>query len=307
MAGLVDPVAGRLLDRLVHVVDENKSLLEEIKNQVDGLLVEMENLIAHLDPASRNRRELVDQISDVVMEAEDAIRKYAVEKKNHKDKGLLRYLEMSDYSSRISDSVKEIKAIRYKVREIWESNAAALQALIDHHGQPQPAIHVMAPVMMEEVDAVGIDSEAKLIKDRLIKGPAHLRVISIERMAGIGKTTLSKVIFDDYEIQYEFFTCLWVCVSKMMNLKQIFLDILSNFTKNTKEFQGMLEEKLADKIKEYLENGKYFIVVDDVCTERDWDCLQIAFPNNNKGSRVLLTTRVHDVASHASSTGNPTS
>nr|GME16562.1 putative late blight resistance protein homolog R1B-14 [Ipomoea batatas]GME20641.1 putative late blight resistance protein homolog R1B-14 [Ipomoea batatas] len=124
-------------------------------------------------------------------------------------------------------------------------------------------------------------------------------------MAGLGKITLTKMIFKDREVQYEFFTRLWVYVSKTVNRRQIFLDILSNFTNNTQEFKGMLEEKLADKIKEYLEGGKYFIVVDDVWTEDDWKSLQIAFPNNKKGSRVLLTTRLHNVASHAASTSTP--
>nr|GLL32189.1 putative late blight resistance protein homolog R1B-14 [Ipomoea trifida] len=312
MAALVDAFAGRLADRLVQVVDENVSLLKEVKTHVDGLVVDITNFDAHLKLASRNPRSnendvlknVVGQIRNVVMEAEDAICKYTVEKKKHKDKGFFRYFESPAYYSRIADSAKEIKAIRERVKEIRDSNAAALQALIDDHGKAQPAIAAVAPVV-EEVDVVGFDSEAKLIKDLLMKGSTDLRVISIEGMAGLGKTTLTKMIFKDREIQYEFFTRLWVYVSKTMNRRQIFLDILNNFTNNTKEFKGMSEEKLVEKIKEYLEGGKYFIVVDDVWTENDWKSLQIAFPNNNKGSRVLLTTRLHNVASHAASTGTP--
>nr|GME11920.1 putative late blight resistance protein homolog R1B-14 [Ipomoea batatas] len=312
MAALVDAFAGRLADRLVQVVDENVSLLKEVKTHVDGLVVDITNFDAHLKLASRNPRSnendvlknVVGQIRNVVMEAEDAICKYTVEKKKHKDKGFFRYFESPAYYSRIADSAKEIKAIRERVKEIRDSNAAALQALIDDHGKAQPAIAAVAPVV-EEVDVVGFDTEAKLIKDLLMKGSTDLRVISIEGMAGLGKTTLTKMIFKDREFQYEFFTRLWVYVSKTMNRRQIFLEILNNFTNNTKEFKGMSEEKLVEKIKEYLEGGKYFIVVDDVWTENDWKSLQIAFPNNNKGSRVLLTTRLHNVASHAASTGTP--
>nr|GMD71715.1 putative late blight resistance protein homolog R1B-14 [Ipomoea batatas] len=312
MAGVVEAFAGRLGDRLVQVVDENVSLLKEIKKQVEGLVGDIKNFDAYLEQASRNPRsnendvlkDVVAQMWNVVIKAEDAICKYTVEKKKHKDKGWLRYFQSPAYYSRITASAKEIKAIRDDFKEIWESNAAALQALTDDHGEAQPAIPVMAPVV-EEVDVVGFDSEAKLIKDLLIKGPADLTVISIEGMVGLGKTTLTKMVFNDRDLQYEFFTRLWVYVSRTVNRRQIFLDILSNFTKNTEKFQGMLDDKLVDKIKYYLEGGKYFIVVDDVWTERDWDCLQIAFPNNQRGSRVLLTTRLHNVASHAASSGNP--
>nr|GMD19924.1 putative late blight resistance protein homolog R1B-14 [Ipomoea batatas] len=124
-------------------------------------------------------------------------------------------------------------------------------------------------------------------------------------MVGLGKTTLTKMVFTDSEISNEFFTRLWVYVSRTVNRRHIFLDILSRFINNTNEFKGMSEEKLADKIKEYLEGERYFIVVDDVWTENDWNGLKIAFPNNNKGSRVLVTTQHHNVASHADSTSNP--
>lgn len=148
MAAVVDAFAGRLADRLVQVVDENVSLLKEIRNQVDGLVDDIKSFDAYLKLASRNPRsndndvlkDVVYKIRNVVMEAEDAICKYTVEKKKHKDKGWLRYFESPAYYSRMSDSAKEIKTIRDRVKEIRGSNAAALQALIDDHGNAQPAI-----------------------------------------------------------------------------------------------------------------------------------------------------------------------
>nr|GLL32980.1 putative late blight resistance protein homolog R1B-14 [Ipomoea trifida] len=113
------------------------------------------------------------------------------------------------------------------------------------------------------------------------------------------------MVFNDTDVQYEFFTRLWVYVSRTMNRRQIFMDIISRFTKQTDDFKNVSEELLAESIKEYLKGGKYFIVMDDVWHKKDWDLLKIAFPNNHNGSRVLVTTRDTGVATHADSFAKP--
>lgn len=152
---------------------------------------------------------------------------------------------------------------------------------------------------------MGLDEEAKTIKDRIVGGTNDLIVIPVVGMAGLGKTTLIRLVFKDRDLQHEFLTRLWIYVSKTFNRKQIFLHILSNFTKQTKDFQGMSEQQLADKIREFLEGGKYMVVMDDVCVKEDWDSLKVMFPNNMKGSRVLVSTQNEQVALHVDSTKKP--
>ncbi|XP_031100527.1 putative late blight resistance protein homolog R1B-14 [Ipomoea triloba] len=311
---MADAVVGQLVNRLVQVVDENVVLIKEIKNQVDTLVGDLKSLEAYLKQASKKQsasdndvlKDVVDKIRGVVSDAEDAISKYTVERKKYKDKGWVRCFQSPAYYARVKASAKEIQGIIEKVERIRRNHGEDLKELIhDNNPKDQPAaLPIMAPVV-EEVDVVGFDGEATTIKNLLKGGSNDLTVISIEGMAGLGKTTLTKMVFEDRDIQFEFFTRLWVYVSKTFNRRQIFLDILSSFTKTTKDFQNMSDQSLVDKIKEYLKGGKYFIVVDDVWRENDWDCLKIAFPDSKNGSRVLLTTRHHTVASHADSTRDP--
>ncbi|XP_031122637.1 disease resistance protein RPP13-like [Ipomoea triloba] len=108
-------------------------------------------------------------------------------------------------------------------------------------------------------------------------------------MAGLDKTTLTKM----------------VCVSRSMNRREIFMDIIRQFTKQTNDYKNMSEEELGEKIKEFLKDEKYLIVMDDVWHVEDLELLKIVFPNNQNGSRVLVTTRDFEVARHADSYGKP--
>nr|GMD13585.1 putative late blight resistance protein homolog R1B-14 [Ipomoea batatas] len=153
---------------------------------------------------------------------------------------------------------------------------------------------------------VGFGNEVKIIKERLFGGSVNLRVISIVGIIGVGKTTFANMVLNDWEIKYEFFTCIGVYASGARSRKQIFIDILSRITGRSNDYHEMSDEDLAEKIKEHLKVGKYLIVLDDVWTKNDWEQLKIAFPNNNwKGSRILVTTRYQNVASHIDSSGIP--
>nr|ALO70040.1 NBS-LRR-like resistance protein [Oryza sativa] len=55
-------------------------------------------------------------------------------------------------------------------------------------------------------------------------------------------------------------------------------------------------QQLIDDIRAYLEHERYIIIVDDLWKQEAWDIISCAFPNNGKGSRVIVTTRVKDVA-----------
>nr|GMD19733.1 putative late blight resistance protein homolog R1B-8 [Ipomoea batatas] len=163
----------------------------------------------------------------------------------------------------------------------------------------------MAPVV-EEDEVVGFDNEMRIIKDRLFRESMNLTVISIVGMIGVGKTTFVKMLFSDAELQYEFFTRIWVYVSRDCSRRQILYNILNIFTRTSNDdFHKMSDEDLVERIKKYLEGGKYLIVLDDVWTKEDWEQLKIVFPKNQKGSRILVTTRYQNVASHIDSTGIP--
>nr|GMD50682.1 putative late blight resistance protein homolog R1B-14 [Ipomoea batatas] len=148
MAAIVDAVVGDLANQLVHFVEENASLTVGIKGEIEELLTDLKKFGATLKQASKNEgandndvlKDALENMRNLKIDAEDAISKYTVEKKKHKDKGLLlRYLESPVYYARVNGLAKEIQAIKKRVAKINQDNAEAIRALIDNpskDGQP---------------------------------------------------------------------------------------------------------------------------------------------------------------------------
>ncbi|KAF3336558.1 putative disease resistance RPP13-like protein 3 [Carex littledalei] len=66
-----------------------------------------------------------------------------------------------------------------------------------------------------------------------------------------------------------------------------------------KKINEMGELELKREIFEFLQGRKYLVVLDDVWGIDDWEKIRHIFPDNNNGSKILLTTRNMEVAEHA--------
>lgn len=152
---------------------------------------------------------------------------------------------------------------------------------------------------------VGFEDEAANVMNLLTGRSDDWEVISIIGMPGLGKTTLAKMIYRDPKVEYEFYNRAWVYVSQEYSRKEVFLTLLSNFNQLTEEMQKLSADNLAKELYSFLEKGKYLIVMDDVWTEEAWNDLKVAFPKNNKGSRILITSRMKRVAKRASPEKEP--
>ncbi|XP_019164736.1 PREDICTED: putative late blight resistance protein homolog R1A-3 [Ipomoea nil] len=131
-------------------------------------------------------------------------------------------------------------------------------------------------------------------------------VISITGMGGIGKTTLGKKVYEDERIKRHFDFQAWITVSQSYSLDDLLQMLLqSNEASSPTEGQSAGTFELKDKVRKLLLGKRYLIAIDDIWSTQVWDDLQICFPKKRNGSRVLLTTRLTYMATHASSGGLP--
>ncbi|XP_042006874.1 putative late blight resistance protein homolog R1B-14 [Salvia splendens] len=143
---------------------------------------------------------------------------------------------------------------------------------------------------------VGFDDFLNKLLDLLIRGPLSRRVIPIEGMGGIGKTTLAINAYKNPYIVQHFDVCLWATISQEYSIQKVLAQLLSCMRGSTTGTVGEVRERLYKS----LFGLRYLIVLDDMWNLEDWDDMNVKslFPDTNNGSRVVVTTRNADVANH---------
>ncbi|KAI3455516.1 hypothetical protein Pfo_012179 [Paulownia fortunei] len=151
---------------------------------------------------------------------------------------------------------------------------------------------------------VGFDEDLMEIKAQLCGGSSKLQTIPMVGMGGIGKTTLASNTFYDPLIAYHFHIRAWITIKQHYNMREILLGLLSSVTTITEKLSREMEDGLAECLYKCLKGRKYLIVLDDIWSTQAWDDVKMLFPDDHNGSRIILTTRLVDVAVYANSFGH---
>ncbi|KAG6625414.1 putative disease resistance RPP13-like protein 1 [Carya illinoinensis] len=137
-----------------------------------------------------------------------------------------------------------------------------------------------------------------------------VNVIPIFGMAGIGKTTLAKFVYNNQDVQRSFNPKVWVCVSAYdgdFDVATITRAILHSMTPEINYYSSMDLNQLQVELKKLLNEKRFLIVLDDVRNEnyRKWTSLCAPFDAGASGSSIIVTTRHQDVMSLMSTVGVP--
>ncbi|KAH6777724.1 hypothetical protein C2S51_009036 [Perilla frutescens var. frutescens] len=187
-----------------------------------------------------------------------------------------------------------------------------------------------------------VDDDLMKIKERLIGQSSQLQFLSIVGMGGIGKTTLAKNAYDDQLIQEHFQIRAWVHkakgaeegnksrklsgeakIAEKGNKPRAERSKPSGEAKKAEKGNKQAEaepskqddesnletsesnEEMAERVYKTLIGRRYIIVMDDMWSTEVLDNVKRLFPDDSNGSRIMLTTRLSDVAAYADSSIPP--
>ncbi|KAK1613673.1 hypothetical protein QYE76_019190 [Lolium multiflorum] len=120
----------------------------------------------------------------------------------------------------------------------------------------------------------------------------QMKMVSIVGFGGLGKTTLANVVYG--KLKGNFDLCAFVSVSQKPNVPEIIHSLLSQL--GSTSYHECELNVLLGQHREHLENNRCLIVIDDIWDVQAWGIIKCVFPENNVGSRVIVTTRIQDVA-----------
>jgi len=117
-------------------------------------------------------------------------------------------------------------------------------------------------------------------------------------MGGLGKTTLVRKVYHDADVKKHFQFRVWITLSPSFKEEDLLKDIIQQLFRVLQKNvpQGMDNDRLKTAINRFLQKKRYLIVLDDVWHTDAWDAFEPVFPNNSRGSHILLTTRKTEVA-----------
>uniref|UniRef100_A0A453MPX2 NB-ARC domain-containing protein n=2 Tax=Aegilops tauschii subsp. strangulata TaxID=200361 RepID=A0A453MPX2_AEGTS len=195
----------------------------------------------------------------------------------------------------------DIKDVKIQVKEVKDRFDRYKDVIGNTNARTEVDPRLLA-MYTKVSDLVGIEKSMDELTERLSKGhdPSGetLKVVSVVGFGGLGKTTLAKAMYD--KLNKNFDCGGFVPVGQNPDTKKVLRDILLELDRELyRDASTMDERQLINQLQTFLVGKRYIFVMDDIWDIRTWEVIKCAFMDSHPESRLIITTRIVDVATKA--------
>ncbi|VAI52554.1 unnamed protein product [Triticum turgidum subsp. durum] len=195
----------------------------------------------------------------------------------------------------------DIKDVKIQVREVKERYDRYKDVIGNTNARTEVDPRVLT-MYTKISDLVGIEKSMDELTEMLSKGDdlsgQKLKVVSVVGFGGLGKTTLAKAVHD--KLKKNFDCGGFVPVGQSPDTKKVLRDILLELDRELYKASATMDEwQLINQLQKFLVRKRYFFVMDDIWDIRTWEMIKCAFMDSHPESRLIMTTRIVDVATKA--------
>ncbi|KAL6839565.1 hypothetical protein ACP4OV_030504 [Aristida adscensionis] len=330
---LTEGAVRSLLCKLGCLLSHESWLIQGVRGELQYIKDELESMNAFLRTLTMSEghddqvRVWMKQVREIAYDAEDCIDEFIHHLGEPSSMGFLRrlicLLGTLGHRRRIAIQLQELKARARDAGERRSRYGVVLPKTVLRGGSPQLAKHAslhldpqLHALFTEEAQMVGIDEPRDAVVSWLMEDDPRLRVLAIVGFGGLGKTTLARMVCESPTVKgAHFHCCPLFIVSQTFNIKTLFQHMIRELIQRPDKAMviaggkhghfsdGNLERTerwevavLAERLRQYLQDKRYIMVLDDIWTISAWESIRFALPDNKMGSRVIVTTRNEDVA-----------
>ncbi|KAF8017805.1 hypothetical protein BT93_H2875 [Corymbia citriodora subsp. variegata] len=310
-----------LVEKLAMLVEKEVKLLRGVRGEVELIKNEFERMKAFLASANLSQQDdpelkvWVKQVIEIAYETEDILDEFTLKLVKDHGHGFMRYFRKIKSSiqnlkarHRISSKIADIKSRISSIGEghqryHFKSYCTEQSASASTGGTPWHDLREDA-FLVEDGELVGIDEPREEIIKWLVDGEPGLEVVSILGMGGSGKTTLVGRVYNNQQVKASFQSHAWINVSQSYKIEDILRDMIVQLHRDIQQpapqgIEIMRSTSLKQVVKDFLQQKRYVIVLDDVWDKEALEGIKYAMPNSSC-SRILITTRVANIATFLS-------
>ncbi|KAA3456454.1 disease resistance protein RGA2-like [Gossypium australe] len=318
---LLGAVLEEVVSKLISIAAEQISLALGFKKDLKRLGDSLQMIKAFFQDAEERQTKdeavkvWLQRLKDVAYEADDVLDEFAYEILRRKVE--IRYQirrrvrDFCSSSNRFVFRINMANKIKDILKTLDDLNKLATDfGLQKRTTDPDPEYgrrEEETSSVLTGLNIVGRKNDVSKVVDLLVnpKDEQIVSVVPIVGMAGLGKTALAKLVYNDSNVATHFDVKFWVCVSEHFDVKRILKEMLEHFTDDQisiPQNMNAMVKKLKEKIegaKREKDQIKYLLVLDDVWSFEKWDALKdhLMEISKNGGNGVIVTTRIQDVAS----------